>query len=201
MRNKQAEIINTLTDKELFFHLFLTQLILLILSLILGFILFDDWASFASIFDFRDIRIFIVGVPAGLAIVAMDLALMKLLPPHYYEDGGINERIFKSLPLPLLFLVPAVVAWCEELLFRGVIQTHSGLILASIIFALVHYRYLFNWFLLINMVFLSFVIGFIYHQTGNLAVTITIHFIIDLLLGLAIKYRPSTSKIHPGKEA
>ncbi|WP_409298025.1 lysostaphin resistance A-like protein [Peribacillus sp. SCS-26] len=201
MRNKQAEIINTLTDKELFFHLFLTQFILLILSLILGFILFDDWASFASIFNFRDIRIFIIGVPAGLAIVAMDLALMKFLPPHYYEDGGINERIFKSLPLPLLFLVPAVVAVCEEVLFRGVIQTHSGLILASIIFALVHYRYLFNWFLLFNMVFLSFVIGFIYFQTGNLAVTITIHFIIDLLLGLVIKYRLSTSKIHPGKEA
>ncbi|MEH7255142.1 CPBP family intramembrane glutamic endopeptidase, partial [Neobacillus niacini] len=71
--------------------------------------------------------------------------------------------------------------------FRGVIQTKVGLILASLIFAIIHYRYLFNWFLFSNIVILSFLIGFIYDWTNNLAVTMIMHFTIDFLLGLYIK--------------
>jgi uncharacterized protein len=77
-------------------------------------------------------------------------------------------------------------------LFRGIIQTKVGLILASIIFAIIHYRYLFNWFLFINIVILSFFIGLIFDWTDNLAVTIIMHFVIDFLLGVYIKIkRPS----------
>ena len=86
-------------------------------------------------------------------------------------------------------MIAAVVAIGEEILFRGVIQTHFGLIAIELIFALVHYRYLFNWFLFVNIIALSFLIGFIYLQTENILVTIFMHFLIDFLIGCIIRYK------------
>ncbi len=114
---------------------------------------------------------------------------IKFLPDHYYDDGGINERIFQNRSVFHIVIISALVAFCEEVLFRGVIQTHFGLVVSSIIFALIHFRYLFNWFLFLNVVLLSFFIGYIYMITDNLSVTIFMHFLIDCLLGLTIRLK------------
>ncbi|MEH6908254.1 CPBP family intramembrane glutamic endopeptidase, partial [Neobacillus drentensis] len=124
-----------------------------------------------------------------IAVVLADILLMKSLPSSYYDDGGLNERIFKKRNIFHILFIALFVAFSEELLFRGIIQTKLGLILASIIFAIIHYRYLFNWFLFVNIVVLSFFIGLIFEWTGNLAVTIAMHFVIDFLLGVYIKFR------------
>jgi uncharacterized protein len=190
MKNKYNELIQGLTDRELLFHLYMTQIILLVITFILGILLYDHF-SFMQAIDISDLRILSIGVPAGVAIVLVDILLMKMLPPHFYDDGGLNERIFKNRSVIHIIWIAAFVAISEELLFRGVIQTKVGLILASLIFAIIHYRYLFNWFLFSNIVILSFFIGFIYEWTNNLAITMVTHFIIDFLLGLYIKYRHS----------
>jgi membrane protease YdiL (CAAX protease family) len=191
MKKKYADIIKGLTDKELLFHLYMTQILLLIISFILGIILFDSLSVFLDLFRWNDVNILLIGGTAGAAIVVMDLILMKLLPESLYNDGGVNERIFRSRNLLHIALIAAVVAFSEELLFRGVIQTHFGLAVSSIIFALVHYRYLFNWFLFLNIITLSFFIGYIYLVTENLLVTIVLHFLIDFLLGVIIRIRHS----------
>ena len=188
MKNKYTELIKGLTDKELMFHLYMTQLILLALSFILGIFLFDH-LSFLQNIKFFDSKILLIGVPAGIIIVLVDMILMRMLPPSYYDDGGLNERIFKNKSIVHIAFIAAFVAVSEELLFRGIIQTKTGLIFASIIFAIIHYRYLFNWFLFSNIVLLSFFIGLVYEWTNNLAVTIIMHFIIDFLLGLFIKFK------------
>lgn len=187
MKRKYNELITALTDKELLFHLYMTQIIILAISLILGFLLFDNFSFFNP--DWKDVRILSIGAPCGIAVVLADLLLMNLLPRSYYDDGGLNERIFKNRTSLHIVVIAAFVAFSEELLFRGVIQTKVGLLIASLIFAIIHYRYLFNWFLFLNIILLSFFIGFIYLKTGNLAITIWMHFIIDLLLGLYIKFR------------
>lgn len=188
-RDQYRELIRGLSDKELSFHLFLTQGLLLGVSLILGIFLFDGLDDFLELIQWNDPLIWQVGATAGVAVVIVDLTLMKFLPPSLYDDGGLNERIFRNKNVLEIAVITALVAFSEEILFRGIIQTHTGLIVSSVIFALVHYRYLFNWFLFLNIIFLSFVIGFIYMKTGNLAVTITMHFIIDFLLGLSISVR------------
>jgi uncharacterized protein len=193
MKNKYNELIKGLTDKELLFHLYMTQIILLIITVAAGIILFDQF-SFMRAIDFSDIRILLIGVPAGVAVVIVDILLMKWLPSSYYDDGGLNERIFRNRSILHIAWIAAFVAISEELLFRGVIQTKVGLIFASLIFALIHYRYLFNWFLFINIVLLSFFIGFMYEWSNNLALTMVMHFTIDFLLGLYIKYKHSTDK-------
>jgi len=187
MKKNYRELINRATDKELQNSLYLTQVMILIISFILGMFLFDDLAEFMALFIWDLQQIILWGGIAGLAVVLLDLILMKLLPSHYYDDGGLNERIFRNRSISQIAFIAAIVAVPEEILFRGMIQTHFGLISASIIFAIVHYRYLFNWYLFLNVIGLSFFIGYVYLQTNNILVTIFMHFLIDFLLGCHIK--------------
>lgn len=187
MRNKYIDILEELSDKELVKHLYMTQLLLTIISAVMGWFLFDRLESFLQLFNWTDPYIWWIGVPAGILVVCLDLLFMKYLPSSYYDDGGLNEKLFSSRTGWEIILISVIVAVSEEILFRGIIQTHFGLIASSIIFALIHYRYLFNWFLFVNITLLSFFIGMIYEWTGNLLVTITMHFIIDALLGFVIK--------------
>lgn len=187
MKKNYRELIQRATDKELLNSLYLTQVMLLIISFLLGMFLFDDLGEFIDLFIWDLPQIILWGGIAGVAVVLLDLILMKLLPSRYYDDGGLNERIFQNRSLFQIALISAIVAVPEELLFRGIIQTHFGLIAASIIFAIVHYRYLFNWYLFLNVIGLSFFIGYVYLHTNNILVTIFMHFLIDFLLGCHIK--------------
>ena len=187
MKKNDRELIKSATDKELLNSLYLTQIMILIISFILGMFLFDDLEDFINLFIWDLPQIILWGGIFGVAVVLLDLLLMKLLPSHFYDDGGLNERIFRNRSRFRIAFIAAIVAVPEELLFRGIIQTHFGLISASLIFALVHYRYLFNWYLFLNVIGLSFLIGYIYLQTNNILVTIFMHFLIDFLLGCHIK--------------
>lgn len=189
MKNRYTELIKDLSDKELIFHLYLTQLILLAVSFVLGIILFDHRSTFFSLFNWKDDNILFIGGGVALIVVVIDTLLTKVLPERFYFDGGLNERIFQSRNVFHIAFIAGLVAFSEEILFRGVIQTHVGLIFSSILFAVIHYRYLFNWFLFINIILLSFLIGYVYEITDNLAVTIFMHFLIDFLLGLIIRLK------------
>ncbi|WP_409270502.1 lysostaphin resistance A-like protein [Neobacillus sp. SCS-31] len=188
MMDRQRQLIRQLTDRELLFHLYGTQLLLLAISTVLGWLFFEK-GHILGLFDWHDPAVWKVGIPFGLAVVMLDVLLMKILPASYYDDGGLNEKIFKGRSIPHIAFIAAIVAISEEILFRGIIQEKTGLVIASIIFAIIHYRYLFNWFLFINIVALSFLIGFLYSWTGNLAVTVAMHFTIDFLLGIVLKAR------------
>ncbi|MGG7617902.1 lysostaphin resistance A-like protein [Bacillus coreaensis] len=187
MNNKYEELIDELSDKELLKHLYMTQVILGVLSIVMGYFLFDSLKPFLDLFDWNDPFIWWVGIPAGLLIVCIDAMFMKFLPSSYYDDGGLNEKLFSKRKGWEILFISVIVATSEEILFRGIIQTHFGLIVSSVIFAVIHYRYLFNWFLFLNITLLSFFIGVIYEWTGNLLVTIAMHFVIDALLGFIIK--------------
>jgi membrane protease YdiL (CAAX protease family) len=189
MKNRYNEIVQNLSDKELLINLYFTQLILLILAFLLGSILFDRWSDFFHLFHWSDPNILYLGGGAGFLVVIIDTVLTKILPEHFYYDGGLNERIFRKRNVLHIAFIACVVAFSEEILFRGVLQTHFGLILSSIIFALIHFRYLFNWFLFANIIVLSFLIGYIFSISGNLSVTIFMHFFIDFLLGLMIRLK------------
>jgi uncharacterized protein len=196
LKNKYQDLIHNLSDRELLFHLYLTQIILLSLSLILGLFLYRDIGFIGHLFNWKDPSILSIGLIAGVLVVILDLFFMKILPNSFYDDGGLNERIFQNRSIFHIAFITLIVAFSEELLFRGMIQSQLGLIAASIIFAVIHYRYLFNWYLFSNIIILSFVIGYIYHLTDNLAVTFVMHFIVDFLLGcfIMIKNKKSQNK-------
>lgn len=186
---KQSEIIKLLSDKELKSSLILSQLLFLVLSLIGSILLFDNVTDWFHYFHLDAKEIIYYGIFSGVLIVLIDLILMYTLPKRYYDDGGINERIFKSLTVSEIFFICIIIAFSEELLFRGVIQTTFGYITASIIFTLVHVRYLTKPVLFISILLVSFFIGYLFEVTGNLYVTIFAHFTVNFLLGIFIRYQ------------
>src|SRR5690625_5157555 len=184
----QKKLIDQMSDRELYQSLIYSQLILFSLALILSIFLFDQISYWLDLFVFNAHQIFYYGCLAGILIVVIDLLLMSIVPKRHFDDGGINERIFKDRSILHIFLIALIVAVSEELLFRGVIQTVFGYIIASTLFALVHVRYLKKPVLLVSVLLISFYLGYLYKITGNLFVTIIAHFLVDFILGLIIRY-------------
>lgn len=188
MGKRQAEIIKNLGDKEILFHLYLTQGILLLASVGLGLFLFDDLLAFIELWNIKDWKILFIGGGTAIVVIIIDFLLIKYLPKSMYDDGGINDRIFQKRSVPHIFVLCWLIALAEEILFRGIIQTHFGLFVASFVFALLHVRYLQKWVLLISVILLSFVLGYIYEIYQNLWITVFAHFLIDFIFALKIRY-------------
>lgn len=186
---KQEDIIKLMNDTELRQQLLLSQAIFFLISILFSLLFFE---RFSDWFDYLYVdlyTIFYYGVIPGLIIVTINLCLYKFLPPHLLDDGGINEKVFKNQSVLSIFIIALVVAISEEFLFRGLLQTVFGYFTASTIFVVAHFRYLRKPILLVTVIFVSFYIGYIFEITNSLFVTITIHFIVDFLLGLVIKFK------------
>ncbi|HWO75833.1 MAG TPA: CPBP family intramembrane glutamic endopeptidase [Bacillus sp. (in: firmicutes)] len=191
---KQSEIIKSLTDRQLLLNLYVTQIILLIITMILSFIFYGNLSTPFSFIQWNDGYAYVIGFTAGVLVVGIDVLLTKLLPPEFYDDGGINERIFlKRHPLHILFLA-IIIGISEELLFRGILQNTVGWFWASVIFALIHFRYLSHWYLSLNITVLSFFIGYVYILSENLIAPIILHITVDFLLGLFLKIQKKREK-------
>ncbi|MFC4557415.1 CPBP family intramembrane glutamic endopeptidase [Virgibacillus kekensis] len=186
---KQSEIIKQLTDKELVKQLVISQMLLLLLAIILSLFFFGDFSDWAHYFRLDGPGIIYYGVLPGLIIVILDILFVIIFPEKYYDDGGINDKIFRKRPLIQIAGIALITAISEELLFRGVLQTTFGYVVASIFFAVVHIRYLKKPLLLISVLFVSFYIGYIFLLTENLYTTITAHFVVDFLLGAVIRFK------------
>ncbi|WP_017755619.1 CPBP family intramembrane glutamic endopeptidase [Calidifontibacillus oryziterrae] len=189
MGNRQVELIQNMKDKEVLFHLYFTQFSILLLAIVLGFFLFGDLASFLHIWKWDIKEILLFGGGSAIIVIGIDVILMKVLPREMYDDGGINEKVFKNRPVWHSFIICMLVAFSEEFFFRGMIQTHFGLIIASSIFAILHIRYLYKWVLFTAVVSLSFFIGWIYELTANINVTIFMHFLIDFASALILRFQ------------
>lgn len=186
---KQNELIKQLSDEDLRKNLVFSQLLFLVIAIILSVFLFDNFSDWKFYFQWNSKDIFYYGVLAGLLIVAIDLILMRIFPASAFDDGGINKRVFKNQSIFQIFLIALLVAVSEELLFRGVIQTTFGYVFASLLFAVIHFRYLKKIVLFVSVVCISLFIGYIFVLTENLVITIVIHFIVDFLLGLYIRFK------------
>ncbi len=186
---KQAELIKNMSDDMVRKQLLLSQSIFFILSILLSVFLFphfDDWLLILTV-DMK--QILLVGIVPAIIIVIIEIMLYVVFPSSYFDDGGVNEKVFKNQTVGNIFLISIVVAVSEEFLFRGVIQTAFGYLFASTLFALIHIRYLKKPVLLILVFIISFLLGYLFKITENLLVVIAFHFTIDFLLGLYIKYK------------
>ncbi|KEF40582.1 hypothetical protein M670_00609 [Schinkia azotoformans MEV2011] len=96
MAKRQAELINQMEDKEVLFHLYLTQIMIIILTGIIGFFLFEDLESFFELWEWNPKEILLFGGGSAIIVIIIDTILMKVLPKHMYDDGGINEKVFKN---------------------------------------------------------------------------------------------------------
>lgn len=186
---RNEELINQLTPKQIRQSVYYSQLLFLLISIVLTLLFFRQSINWFDliVFNFTDIVVF--GLFTGIIVVIMELFMYKYLPKHLFDDGGINEKVFKNATMIDVFIIALVVSVCEEILFRGVIQSAFGYIIASTLFALMHYRYLKKIVLFTVVVAISFFIGYLFEVTNNLLVTMMFHFTVDFLLGLYIAKR------------
>ncbi|WP_026689448.1 CPBP family intramembrane glutamic endopeptidase [Alteribacter aurantiacus] len=183
----QKEIIKHLSDKDLLLNLYASQLFMLLLAFFASKLLLGSWFAPLSMISFSSEAI-VIGFLIAIGVVVVELVFVRILPKRFFDDGGINERVFKKRSVVHILILSLTVAICEEILFRGVIQTSFGIVIASIIFALIHIRYLTHPFLFGFTIILSFLLGYVYLVTGNLLTVIAAHFFIDAILGVFIRF-------------
>jgi uncharacterized protein len=187
--NKQTELINKMTDRQVLLNVYMTQFVLGMVAVGLSVLLFENWRRFYELFTWQPAQLLVFGCGSALIVIIVDVILVKLLDEKHYDDGGINKRIFSILPIWHIAVVTMIIGVVEEILFRGVLQTHIGYFPASILFALIHIRYLRKPLLFAMAVFVSFFLGWLLLITSNLNVTIIAHFLIDFSLGCIIRFQ------------
>lgn len=191
IRLQKADM-NVITDRMLLINLYITQLLTLLVAL--GII----WLQKRNPLDLLalpDSYIpWVWGVGFACIVFAADVLISRWVPEEFSDDGGINEKLFGRRPIWHIALISLIVAVCEEMLFRGAIQHMIGPYWTSIVFATLHVRYLRHW-LMTGLTFsISYGLGWIAVQTGSLWTPIAAHFIIDLVMGLIIRFRGSTDR-------
>ncbi|MEK5027291.1 CPBP family intramembrane glutamic endopeptidase [Paenibacillus sp. FSL M7-1046] len=176
-----------LTDKLLLINLYITQGLTLFIGLI--WILLQKRNPF-DILNFPNSVNFVYwGLGLAGIMLIVDFILTYIVPEESMDDGGINQLLFGNRPLWHIVVIAGVVSVCEELLFRGAIQHGLGPYWTSILFAVIHVRYLRHW-IPTGWVFLSsYGLGYIYIHSGTIWAPILCHFFIDLFSGLVIRYR------------
>lgn len=183
MNNRLTKI----SSRDLKNQVWLTQVIWLLIIFILLWLIIDDFQNWLTSFRWSFQEALIFGCLSGLVISFINIWLMKIFPKKHWDDGGINEKIFQEGSRLEIMNICLVIAILEEVLFRGIIQTEFGYVMASSLFALVHFRYLKKPLLLFSILFWSFGIGYLFLLTKNLLVVITLHFVLDVTLALRIR--------------
>ncbi|MDN4527352.1 CPBP family intramembrane glutamic endopeptidase [Fictibacillus fluitans] len=178
----QSALIRQMSDKELRINIYVSQGVFLAAGTLI--MLFSGFHL--DRFRWDVFPIFVLGIGTAVAVVLVNLLLHLFLPERMLDDGGINKRIFRRVPVWHIAILTAVISFSEEWLFRGAIQPLVGLSLTSLLFAVLHVRYIKKPVLFIAAVLLSFLLGYLYEKTNNLIVPMAAHFFIDFLLGLLI---------------
>jgi membrane protease YdiL (CAAX protease family) len=183
------EKLEKMDNRTLYLNLVVTQAALGILSVILYVIFLRGDLTLFDLFHLQNVkRSLLYGFIFAFAVICLDLVLMKVLDKSYFDDGGVNERLFRDLNVGQIALVALIVSFVEEWLFRGVLQNIIGIFWTSIIFAAIHYRYFQKWIYSLLIILISFGFGYLYASTDSIWSVILAHFIIDFCLGLLIRY-------------
>ncbi|WP_308639109.1 CPBP family intramembrane glutamic endopeptidase [Paenibacillus silvisoli] len=179
--------VDQIDDRMLLINLYATQAI----TLVIGFIwlLFQHRNPFLLFAAPEGLNYLYFGAGLAALVIAIDYLSARFVPEEANDDGGVNERIFKERPIWHIVVLSLIVSICEETLFRGAIQHGIGPYWTSIIFATIHVRYLKHW-IPTGLVFaISYALGWIYIKTGTLWAPIIAHFLIDMIMGLVIRFR------------
>ncbi|MBO8170656.1 MAG: CPBP family intramembrane metalloprotease [Bacillaceae bacterium] len=181
--------IKQIDEYLLLVNLYLTQALTLSTGFIIYYIFYfrqglDLNRFFQSDDVLRDIGI---GLALGLVFVGVNLLAERFLPEKYFDDGGINEKIFSGRHPVHIFLISFIVAVSEEFLFRVMIQPLMGIFWTSVLFTLIHVRYLRYWIMPLMVFVISYVLGWSYNITENAWTPIVAHMTVDLILGLWIR--------------
>jgi membrane protease YdiL (CAAX protease family) len=138
---------------------------------------------------FRDILIGSIGAVAPFILFLFTLSKKAQNIPLF---GSLRKTIvidvkaiFSNTGLFDLILISLLAGFAEEMLFRGVLQAKFGIVIASIIFGLIHCV---SPAYVIATTIMGFYIGILFWLSGSLLVPVQLHFIYDLGALIYVKY-------------
>src|SRR5690625_5418828 len=99
-----------------------------------------DWIN---LFEFNLYDILYYGVLPAFIIILINIILDRFVPKQFLDDGGINEKLFSNQSVYSIFIIAAVVAIFEVLLFRGVVQITYGYLFFSLLISVFLLIYLY----------------------------------------------------------
>ncbi|GGK19627.1 CAAX amino protease [Caldalkalibacillus thermarum] len=186
----KRDMLEQMDNRTLYLNLVLTQGILLVAGLILYHFFLRRKVFLTDLFHTERL-LFAVAAGLGFAAIVLliDFVLMRFVPKSYFDDGGVNERLFRDVNVWQIALIAVGVALVEEWLFRAVLQNLLGWFWASLMFALIHFRYFNQWLYALLVIVISFGFGGLYEWTGSFWAVFTAHFAIDFTLGVMLRYR------------
>lgn len=179
------------SEKVILLNLFLTQGIILLIGIIFYYLFFfRRGVLLQNIFPTNHLLTDVITATAfALIVVVINIVIDRKLPKNIFDDKGINKLLFSNRSIVHILVITLVVAFCEEFLFRIIIQPFLGIFLTSLIFTAIHIRYLSNWLLPLFVFVVSYGLGWIYEWTGSGWTPIIAHFWIDFILGMLIRLR------------
>jgi uncharacterized protein len=137
---------------------------------------------------------FLWGLAFAAVSTAVSLACLKI-GKHFsaFSDlAKMSEELLAPLLAKLsifdLIFLSLVSGFCEEVFFRGIVQSQCGLIPASLAFGIFHdpsFKQR-SYVLLATLAGLG--LGYLYQQTGNLWSCITAHAIHNMLAMIALRF-------------
>ncbi len=180
--------IHSIDIKLLILNVFFTQFIILFVSFLLFYLLYrqSPVQALLSIMPNHLPSIFFYGLTFSIIVVTFDIIFSKKLPKEWMDDGGLNEKLFKDLPIWQIAIIALVVGFTEEFLFRGTIQPLLGIFPTSFLFTVIHFRYLKKVLLILVTFLISIGLGYLMIYSEWFTAFIA-HFFIDFILGVLIR--------------
>lgn len=138
---------------------------------------------------FRDILLGTLGTlfPFAMFVFLLSEKAKKIPLVGTLNNVIVNniKTIFLNTNLWDICLISVIAGFAEEILFRGVIQAKLGIVIASIIFGLLHFI---TYAYCIIAIIMGFYLGFIFHYYDNLLIPIQIHFLYDFAALVYLRY-------------
>ncbi len=131
------------------------------------------------------------GVLNSRMVLPEDLsAIQRWITAKEYQASRLTEILITSpgvLTLALnVFILAVVPAFCEEFLFRGLLQqlmkkvlrsSHAGIWMTAIIFSSIHFQFLG----FLPRLILGLVFGYLFYWTGSLWYSVIAHFVNNII--------------------
>ncbi|NLP44985.1 MAG: CPBP family intramembrane metalloprotease [Peptococcaceae bacterium] len=175
-----------ISKRLLVINLIASQLLLILLAIVFQFA-FKRQLLLKEIFslDFTIFSFFIVIISSALLLL-IQLIFLKFVSKERLFDP-VNMYLLQNFSLKELLIIFFTGAISEELLFRATIQPKVGIAIGSLIFTIVHFRYLNKIFILIEVFIIGVILGISYHLTSSIWVPVFCHFFVNLLTAFLYK--------------
>ena len=138
---------------------------------------------------------FEVDVLLGILIASLVIWISRYLSTHAQWSQKINQdfaEIFKDMPKYYLSMLAIMSAVCEEIIFRGFLQSYWGLFWTSLAFGALHIpmqRHHWPW--TISALIMGFVFGACYEWRATITAPLVAHFTINYFNLHALKANPT----------